>query len=155
MAFSWPNISGSPTLVYMPRVLSKGYLSPTGIWPTAIWVVVPRGLDLHWGKVNNTKKQSIFFFEFKCLFLQYLNCTINFLINWNFRNPENHCRPYTNLPLVPIFCEVHSIPSITTHHLQIHFNIILPSASRSPQRLSADLPTKTLHVFIVIAELIL
>ena len=47
-----------------------------------------------------------------------------------FKEPESSLSLLHKSPLVPIFSKVHPVPSITIYLLQIHFNIILSSASR-------------------------
>ena len=41
------------------------------------------------------------------------------LTNWLLKNSEVHCRNYISAPLIPIFSKVRSVPSLTTHLLQI------------------------------------
>ena len=52
--------------------------------------------------------------------------------NYLLRNPELHYRPYISLPFIPILSKSYPISRNTTHLLQIHFNIILPSKSQPP-----------------------
>ena len=69
-----------------------------------------------------------------CKIFKYFPCINNVISDYliGFQMTEIHYRSYISMPLAPILCKAHPVPSITTHLLQIHFNIILPSISRPP-----------------------
>ena len=63
--------------------------------------------------------------------------------------PEVHYRPHISSPLVPIFSNIYPVARITTNLPQIHFNIILTSTPRSPQRsLSLSFSHYSMNVWI-------
>ena len=62
------------------------------------------------------------------------------------RNPKVHYRTHKRPPPVPILGQPNPVHIPTSHLLEIHPNIIHPSAPRPPQwSLSLRLPTKTLY----------
>ena len=79
------------------------------------------------------------------VFCPVFSCSGLDIINLISRKLEVSYCPYVSPSLVPISSKIYAVPRITNHLPQIHFNIILPSASRPRQRsLSLDLPTKPL-----------
>ena len=61
-----------------------------------------------------------------------------------FKESGSSSRPLVNSPLAPILNKVHSLPSITTHHLQIPIDV-----SASPNEpFYLGRPTETLFAFL-------
>ena len=49
-------------------------------------------------------------------------------------NPEVQCRIHKGSPIIPILSRINPIPRIDTYLFKVHFNIVLPSTPRPPQR---------------------
>ena len=67
----------------------------------------------------------------------------NWLTNWHLKNQEVITGLLLNLAIGPILSKVHLVPSLTTHLLQIHFNVVHPCLD-----FPEGLPTRTLYVFL-------
>jgi hypothetical protein len=63
-------------------------------------------------------------------------------------NPKIHYHVHKNPPLVPILRQINPVHITPTYFSEIHFNIILPPASRLSKMFFSGFPIKTLYLFL-------